>query len=471
MSKKKEVKNQKEDSKNRIIIEPERVRKQQQRVEVGISRTMTDSPILKSFRIVCEGPTEAAYFEGLCAEFDIKACFKIEVLPEKGKEDGYKGSSVKNLLYMAMKLQKLDKIPFDEVWIVCDNDEENAFKLDAISLERIQKIVPQPIFETIKTLQTQEMNVRKQDEAKKDRIRYFLSQSDYQAFLAKYVPKPDISTIIGNTLKKSDFTDLYGTNPKSFFYDSTGKFIRLNDEGIVVYEEKFFDKNWQSHFKIAYSCISFEYWLLLHFEYSIKAFYNSREIIKYFDDNHYFDHSFEKGWYLYINRNRLSIKTFFNNSYQAILNNIALIGSTHTQSCLLAGKKHYEINPYSDVYQLVASLLWKSKVTIGSSTNPINEYRKLQYIHAVRSSDNIVITFIYQRKQSVLKKQLENGFSIINLEKVEILFKTTTTNSEIIRDKDNVVIQLTLASVPSEPLFLFFKETDKGLEHSLVWNI
>lgn len=142
--------------------------KQKVSVNIGVTRMGEEIPFKKSFLIVCEGPTEAAYFEGLCATFDIRANFQIEILPQKGELDGYKGSSIKGLLYVAMEKQKKQAIPFDEVWLVTDNDEGNAYKLSDNSLERIKNVVPTNIYEKLKAHQIQEMNVREIEKEKNE---------------------------------------------------------------------------------------------------------------------------------------------------------------------------------------------------------------------------------------------------------------------------------------------------------------
>jgi len=63
------------------------------------------------------------------------------------------------------------------------------------------------------------------------------------------------------------------------------------DEACVVYDKdgytkhpETFDMAKNNKIKIAFSSISFEYWILLHFEYTSHAFKDSEEIIKYLAD-------------------------------------------------------------------------------------------------------------------------------------------------------------------------------------------
>ena len=46
-----------------------------------------------------------------------------------------------------------------------------------------------------------------------------------------------------------------------------------------------------NNINIAFSSISFEYWILLHFEYTSRVFYKSDEIIKLLKDKNHIDYS------------------------------------------------------------------------------------------------------------------------------------------------------------------------------------
>lgn len=275
-------KNKREKQVKRPIIEVDLVpRKSRMFIEQGDVRDAKELPLKKRFLIVCEGPTEAGYFEGLCDLFDIRDSYTIEILPQQtddNKEVKYKGSSIKGLLYMAMKKQKMATIPFDEVWIVPDNDEENAFKLEENSFQRIKESVPEHLYENLKAHQLKEMDVREVEQQNNEhcRVRYFLSLVDYENFLKEHIPNPAdlqfVETIISLTTKKRDFLYLYSDSAKVFFYDKEGAFISKNYRGRDAFEERFFDKNWRKYIKTAYSCISFEHWILLHFEKNNHSF-------------------------------------------------------------------------------------------------------------------------------------------------------------------------------------------------------
>jgi len=51
-----------------------------------------------------------------------------------------------------------------------------------------------------------------------------------------------------------------------------------------------FDAARQNNIKIGFSSISFEYWILLHYEFTSRAFVKSEEIIKYLKDKNYLDY-------------------------------------------------------------------------------------------------------------------------------------------------------------------------------------
>ncbi|UCH96309.1 MAG: RloB domain-containing protein [Candidatus Aminicenantes bacterium] len=51
-----------------------------------------------------------------------------------------------------------------------------------------------------------------------------------------------------------------------------------------------FKKVKNKHVKIAFSSISFEYWILLHFEYTTRSFINSEKIIDYLKSKSYIDY-------------------------------------------------------------------------------------------------------------------------------------------------------------------------------------
>ncbi len=404
-------KNKRKETNSHPVLEVPLVpRKQKKDATATIVQQSKEIPLPKAFLIVCEGPTEAAYFEGLCKQFDLRSKFEIEILPQKetalppeDEFDKYMGSSVKGLLYMAMKEQKVSRVRYDEVWIVTDNDEGNAYKLDQKSLSRIEQVVSQQVIDVLQDNKVPMLVREKEKKKKGERIRYFLSRQEYETFLQSVLTPCDYTDyangIINNTTKCNDFTQLYSNDAKALFYDNTGKFVTTN-KGEVKFSEKNFDENWQKYIKVAYTCISFEHWLLLHFERCKLPFYNSECIIKYFDERDYFDGKFKKGWYLYSNIANNHVKAFFQQVHQAFLNNIWL--NTQMQTEIASGKMFYEVNPYSDVFQLTNSLL---QVTIAYPNIPLH-FRDLNNFCATPKEDTISVSFVFNRKKTVLNREL-----------------------------------------------------------------
>jgi len=239
--------------------------------------------------------------------------------------------------------------------LITDNDEENAYKLDNQSLEKIEKQVPNEVYIKLYDNQRLKINVRDNEIEKNEhlRIRYFLNLNDYKSFLKELeIDEIHWKTIINSTTKKNDLDKLFNNKRKDLFYEN-GVFITTNSKGQVAFDEKYFNEEILNRIKVAYTCISFEYWLLLHFEYNQIPFYNSREIVKYFDDKKYFNCIFkeiigyEKGWHLYrlLKENQPIVKSFFNKYEDAKYNNIRLINYWYNKS--FSGNSFFEINPYS----------------------------------------------------------------------------------------------------------------------------
>jgi RloB-like protein len=457
-----------------IDVKPVSNELKQQTSQDIITRKDNEQPFRKKILIVGEGPTEAAYFEGLYSEKDIrnKYRFDVKVLPDPYEPRGYKGSSVKGLLYTAMQEQK--KTKYDEVWIVSDNDEENGYKLDYMSLGRIKELVPEHIYEKLKAFQINEMVVRGKEKEKNEhlRIRYFLCRTDYEIFLTENILDtenlPYLDIIVTNTTKKRDFTDLFDGNLNTFFYDRDGVFMAKNSIGEVKFHEKYFDAALLKKIKIAYSCISFEHWILLHFEKNNHSFYNSREIIKHFDVKKYFDKEFSKGWYLYeqlkLEKPSQLVKHFFKQAHQAIRNNVWL--NAMMQSEINKGKTFYEVNPYSDVFWLTSLLLNTPIIDIDK---PIS-YRDLGNISVSKNNQIISISFVFGRKAPELKQNIDVLFSVVDVDNVSISMNRSISCDEPIRKGDTVKMEITIPYSHNAPFFLYFKEKDNnGIERTLIW--
>lgn len=466
--------NKRRRGKSRKVIRKS-VKDETQQVKMPNNMTFRDDKdrvIEKAFLIVCEGQTEAGYFEGLCEIKGIRKNFLVRVLPEKEQgNENYKGATLKGLLYMAMKLQKMARIPFDEVWIVTDNDEGNAFKLHDASLERIKEVVTSSVYTQLKANHEKRLNVRAEELDKEtgiySRKRYFLNISDYLSFLQDFeINRTKQIEIIKKTEKREDFQKLYEGAARAFFYDKDGQFISQDNKGVEKYEKRYFDANWKNYIQIAYSCISFEYWILLHFEQSKYPFYNSRELFKYFDDNGYLTKaktSFKKGWFLYENRTSKVVKDFFHKTEVAIHNNI-ILEKWSLES--YPNKKLYEVNPYSDVYRLVGNLLDITVAKIGVLLN----HRYFKNLVVTKNDDLIEIEFKYSKKQSELLRNIYALFSLRDKNN-DILKNIDKNISNIIREGDIVTLTVEAEEDKSLAIFLCLEESLKGRMYRVVWHI
>ncbi|MCK5848078.1 MAG: RloB domain-containing protein [Caldisericia bacterium] len=68
--------------------------------------------------------------------------------------------------------------------------------------------------------------------------------------------------------------------------------IVYDKDGYTLHPQTFNDAR-QCNVEIAFSSISFEYWILLHFKYTSRAFSNSEELIKYLLED--FNFNYDKG--------------------------------------------------------------------------------------------------------------------------------------------------------------------------------
>lgn len=106
-----------------------------------------------------------------------------------------------------------------------------------------------------------------------------------------------------------------------------------------------FDNANQTNIKIAFSNICFEYWVLLHFEYTTKGFSKGDEIIKYIKKDHF--KNYEK--------NQDSFQILKDKMDLAIINGEKLIKSL--KSDLSSGIKEYELATYTNVHELVKIII------------------------------------------------------------------------------------------------------------------
>ena len=436
---------------------------------------------LKSFLIICEGETEAAYFDSIRFFYNLGSIFDIKILPDQQNKE-YGGASLKGMLYLAMKNQAKAKVPYDEIWIVTDNDEGNSFKLDNGTLSRIKDILPDNQYKELVKLQRREIeNIRKEfQEEVYERIRYFLNEEDYLSFLAKIgISEEYLSALVEATTKGDEFEMLYSEQYSSFFYDAEGRFASTNNNPKNpqdIYKKKYFQPEKLKALQIAYTCISFEYWLLLHFEYCDFPFYNSREIIKYFDDNGYFtdkktvikngistvtDLVFKKGWFLFEERENKVIKEFFDKAEIAIRNNLISSSDIH-------GQINYEINPFSDVYLLTGKLL----SLVFFQMNKQGKFAPFGNLLIRKNDSGIEGSLVYTAKAAIKSSEFTSLFTATDLfgNPMEANYLLSEDNKQLLRTNDKVKFSVTFKK-DTEHIFLYLKSPQAGSNLQAIWYI
>ena len=74
------------------------------------------------------------------------------------------------------------------------------------------------------------------------------------------------------------------------FKDIDEAWVVYDQDGYTLHKETF-ELAKQKNVKIAFSATSFEFWILLHYEYTTKHFDKSEDIIKYLKNNDYIDYA------------------------------------------------------------------------------------------------------------------------------------------------------------------------------------
>lgn len=339
-----------EKTKQKSVIVPQVIRK--------TSRKTDETPLYKQMLIVCEGETEAGYFKALTEGVENQMLIEVDVLPtilpkEKRKEESSDGYSSLRALFV-VALGKMKEKKYDEVWVVTDNDEQNAYKLNQNVIDMVKNQISEEWGNQLKLHQKHTLTIRADEkEEDKERIRYFLHKAEYEIFLKNIFPninKADINRLVELTEKKRDF-DYLEMDRKTL--------VETDNQTLNKAEQKNLDR-----IKIAYSAISFEHWLLLHFEYNTTAFYNSKEYLYYFDNKGYFGtiaqdgnftNKFKKGYYLYDQRKRL--KSFFECCENIAIYNSLQLCETYARSQIARGFRYFEVNPYCNIHHLIGALI------------------------------------------------------------------------------------------------------------------
>lgn len=188
-----------------------------QQIEDDIVENRMDG-LAKNLLLLVEGDTEVAYFEKLKQNSWLNgplAGVKIEVEGDlkKAKNEAEKDNTV---------------------WFVTDNDKRNAFVLEENGQPFFIELTDSELPQSIRTNLLAAYN--------SDQHNYFLSIHDYLQWLS-------VAIGVENTIEYWDRIQ--------FFTLSKVAKGRLFEE---------FDKDKKTKLKLAYSCIAFEFWLILHFE-------------------------------------------------------------------------------------------------------------------------------------------------------------------------------------------------------------
>jgi RloB-like protein len=424
------------------------------------------------YLILCEGETEKAYFDLL----------KYKILPEMSAIDveiiNPSAGNLKPLVQEAMLKQaqqgKYNK--YDAIWIVIDNDECNSYKLDDITLNHLKNEIPETVYEALKANQKYELNVPhyflKEDD--KIRQRFFLSKEDYRGFLeailkTEAVETEMINTIIAKTQKRIEFEQYYDTNPKALFTDKHG----------IFQFDGTFDARWKNYVHLAYSCMAFEHWLVLHYERCKTAFNNSSEICSYIREKAYLS-NYRKGDYLYETFCKIAepspkhpqkqqgyetIYKPFADSIQnnaVIQNNIWLNLQMQTSIRRQMGRI-YEVNPYSTIYELVSKFTGISFLFSNQKTT----FSRFHDIQLLDRNGNWELYFIYKHKSPIKAKRIQTELlTLYDFEKQVFLNVADkmmiNTNEQIIRNEGVIILKWLKSDLPTaDNCFLRLKSEDK----------
>lgn len=185
------------------------------------------SALGKNLYLLVEGDTEVAYFEKLKQNLWLKhslAGVKVEKTHDFATAQG---------------IEKVNK-EANTIWFVTDNDKGNAFILEVKDMPFFTQLtdeqLPQVIREKLYSAYVS------------DKHNYFLSIHDYLAWVSSAI----------------------GVEDAVLFWDRIQHHTPEKKRDF----EKFVDdeKRNKTKLKLAYSCIAFEFWLLLHFEQNNTAF-------------------------------------------------------------------------------------------------------------------------------------------------------------------------------------------------------
>lgn len=183
----------------------------------------------KNILLLVEGETEETYFEGIKKNSWFNpnlAGVNIKIVGNLGK---------------AKEEAEKEKNKYAQVWIVSDNDKRNAFVLETNNVSFFENLtaehLPIEILNKLKSVYNT------------DNHKYFLSIFDYLQWLKTAITPEEI-------VDNWDILQHFTPEKKYEFISFDKKYIQIKHEKI----------------HLAYSCIAFEFWLILHFEQNSTPF-------------------------------------------------------------------------------------------------------------------------------------------------------------------------------------------------------
>lgn len=237
-----------------------------------------------------------------------------------------------------------------------------------------------------------------------------------------------------NLLSVEVYPDRNEENPKT---DALGLIreaksrLEYFDEVWVVFDKNGYSKHKEAfdeakeeingkRVKIAFSSISFEHWVLLHFEKNNSAFSKSADIIdaKFATNETYFDD--------YSKRAEVDIYPKLKNQTERAVENASWLRFSQREE--IAKKPIYEINPYTDVDVLVKRLLDISKTV---------KWAKLAETIDLKDAD-------------VTVNLSETNLQVVILNKRNVSFISTQCAFSTI-DSENNIVSFDIEKSPIEP--------------------
>jgi hypothetical protein len=283
----------------------------------------------KSILLLVEGDTEKVYFEKLKQNSWLNnslAGVMVEVV-------GNLGTATK-------KAEAHNDAA--QIWIVADNDKRNAFVLEQRGIPFFRNLSNEQLPEAIKNnLQTAYDG---------DLHNYFLSIYDYLQWL---------NTAIGSAETIE-------------FWDKIQHFTPIKNHEFEAFDKKYIQQN-KGKIQLAYACIAFEFWLILHFEQNNKPFLwvdkdksENIDVITYFKT---IRPNYEKGEtkynaYTCLYDNLEEVHQTIQNEWEVLrriftaYKNVKWLHNTMLPSLNRQSGKWYEVNPYIlGMDNLIAELL------------------------------------------------------------------------------------------------------------------